>query len=130
MVSALYAALLALIQVALTMNVVRYRMAQSVSLGTERGNSELMRAVRAHGNFIEIVPISLILLMLGDLQGAPHWCLHSLGILIVVGRAFHIYAILKCPNSVGLPRGIGMVMNLFSLILGALLNLWLSLPAL
>ncbi len=128
MISAFYAALLALFQVVLTFNIVRLRYAQRVSLGS--GDDTLTRAVRAHGNLTEIVPISLILLVLADLQGAPHWSLHSLGMLIVLGRFAHAYAILKSPNSVGVGRMAGMIMNVAALILGALLNLWLSLPVL
>ena len=94
MACALYAALLALIQVALTFNIVRMRYAQGVSLGTDKGDGDLLRGVRAHANFTEIVPIALILILLAELQGAPLWCIHSLGMMLVAGRFLHIFAIL------------------------------------
>lgn len=129
MISAIYIAVLAIAQIALTANVVRMRLTQKVSLGTEKGDAELLRAVRAHGNFIEIVPMGLLLLLAGELQGAPGWCVHSLGMLLLAGRGLHAYAILKCPHSAGMPRTIGMLLNLAALFFGALVNLWLALAA-
>jgi uncharacterized membrane protein YecN with MAPEG domain len=126
MVCAIYAALLALIQVALTANVVRFRRSQRVSLGTEKGDNELLKAVRTHGNFTEIVPMGLLMILLAELQGVPLWCVHSLGALLLIGRLFHIYAILCCPNSYGLSRTVGMALSLATLILGALVNLWVA----
>ena len=130
MVSAFYAALLVLVQVALTVNVVRFRRAQKVSLGTEKGDESLVKAVRAHGNFIETVPAALIIIVLAELQGAPLWSIHSLGMLLLIGRGLHAHAILKCPNSYGITRPVGMALSLSVLILGALVNLWLAIPLL
>jgi uncharacterized membrane protein YecN with MAPEG domain len=130
MISAFYAALLALVQVGLTLNVVRYRRSQHVSLGTEGGDATLLKAVRAHGNFIEVVPLALLMIVLAELQGAPGWILHSLAMLLVIGRVLHIYAILFGPHKKGQPRVVGMVLSLFVLILGALINLWFAFPAL
>jgi uncharacterized membrane protein YecN with MAPEG domain len=46
--------------------------------------------------------------------------------MLVAGRLSHIYAILRCPNSVGTPRIFGMALSLMTLILGALVNLWVA----
>lgn len=130
MVSAIYAALLALMQIGLTLNVVKYRRAQKVSLGTEKGDWELTRAVRAHGNFTEIVPMALFMLVLCDLQGAPVWFIHSLGMILIIGRVLHVIALLKFKYAYGWPRFVGMVLSLLVLLLGALMNLWLAVPGL
>jgi uncharacterized membrane protein YecN with MAPEG domain len=130
MITAFYAALLALIQVGLTLNVVRYRRTQKISLSTESSDGELLKAVRAHGNFIEIVPMGLLMIVLAEFQGAPGWSIHSLGMLLLIGRVLHAHAILLCPNSYGVTRPVGMVLSLFVLILGALINLWLAIPVL
>lgn len=130
MISAFYAAILALAQVGLTLNVVRYRRMQGVSLGAENGSPELLKAVRAHGNFIEILPMGLLMILLAELQGAPSWSIHSLGMLLIVGRALHVHAILLCPNSYSITRPMGMVLSLSVLLIGALINLWFAFPML
>ena len=63
-----YAALLALYYIYLSVNVIKIRKAEGISLGNG-SNTALERATRAHGNFIEYVPISLILVFLLEYQG-------------------------------------------------------------
>ncbi|HCO65571.1 MAG TPA: hypothetical protein DIT60_12395, partial [Alcanivorax sp.] len=63
MTTALYAALAALIILALAANVVRLRLRHGVSLG-DGGRGELNRAIRAHGNAVEYTPVILILMAL------------------------------------------------------------------
>lgn len=47
------------------------------------------RAVRAHGNCVEYLPLSLFLLLVLAMTGlAPLW-LHVLGIALTVGRLLH-----------------------------------------
>ncbi|MCC6597553.1 MAG: MAPEG family protein [Alphaproteobacteria bacterium] len=130
MISAFYAAILALMQVFLTVNVARLRWHYKVSLSHESEDGELLRAARAHGNFVEIVPMALILLLLADFQSAPGWFLNALGLMLLIGRGLHAYAILRCPHSAGRPRIIGMILSLLVLIFGAALNLYLALPLL
>lgn len=130
MITGFYVALLALMQIGLTLAVVQQRRTQKVSLGTDKGDWHLIRAVRAHGNFTEIVPMAVLVILLAELQGAPLWAVHSLGILLVLGRILHAYAIFKCKYSTGMPRVVGIVLNLFVLLLGGLVNLWLAIPSL
>lgn len=87
-ITAVFAAALAIVQVAFTMRVINFRFANQVSLG-DGGHSELQKRVRAHANFTETVPIALILLLLNELSGtADHW-LYGLGGALVVARVFH-----------------------------------------
>lgn len=87
-VSALYAGLLGLWLMYLTWEVSRRRRRHDVSLGSG-GVPELERGIRAHGNAAETVPLGLILLMLAEGMGAPHWGLHLAGAMLVVGRVMH-----------------------------------------
>ncbi|WP_149981158.1 MAPEG family protein [Pseudoalteromonas rhizosphaerae] len=88
MIVSLYAALLALFYIYLTMNVVKVRRAERISLG-DGGNQQLQCAMRAHGNFIEYVPLAIILLFLVEYQGlASHYC-HAFGAALLIGRVFH-----------------------------------------
>ena len=87
-----YGALLALVYVALTIRVVRFRFQARVSLGTG-GDRDLERRIRAHGNFAEYVPLSLLLIAFVETQGQPAWLIHLLCVLLVAGRAAHAYAL-------------------------------------
>jgi uncharacterized membrane protein YecN with MAPEG domain len=90
---AFYAGLSGLIAIALAINVARNRIARRVNLGT--GDDPLMeRAIRAHGNFIENVPLVLLLLLLLALGGVSAWWLHGLGIALLIARLAHAYGLL------------------------------------
>ena len=55
MIISFYAAVLAFMYIYLSINVVKVRKSNQISLGTN-DNQQLLRATRAHGNFIEYVP--------------------------------------------------------------------------
>src|SRR5258708_28779345 len=83
--TALYIALNAAIMVALAANVIRMRYRTRTRFG-DTGNPEMMRAVRAHGNNTEYVPIALILLLLAHNLGAGLPLIHAIGLPLTVGR--------------------------------------------
>ena len=60
-VTPLYVALLALWLLVLSARVIRERQAARVSLG-DGGNRRLQRAIRGHANFVEYVPLALLML--------------------------------------------------------------------
>ncbi|WP_394190907.1 MAPEG family protein [Pseudoalteromonas atlantica] len=92
MIISFYAAVLAFMYIHLSMNVVKVRKANKISLGTDN-NESLIRATRAQGNFIEYVPFALILIFLAEFQGlGSHYC-HLLGGLLVFGRICHSIAL-------------------------------------
>jgi uncharacterized protein len=68
MVSSIYAGILALLIVWLSLNVIKLRRGNKVSLG-DGGFPELQNAIRAQGNATEYIPISFILLILLELSG-------------------------------------------------------------
>ena len=88
MIISFYAAILAFMYIYLSINVVKVRKANQISLGTN-DNQQLLRATRAHGNFIEYVPFALILIFLAEYQGlSSHYC-HAFGAALLIGRVFH-----------------------------------------
>ena len=91
-VTPLYAALLGLIFIPYTMRVGFYRGKSKIFLG-EGGDEELLRRVRGQGNFIETVPIALLLLVVMELTGAGNNWLHALGAILVFGRLSHYIGI-------------------------------------
>jgi uncharacterized protein len=87
-----YAAALTLLYIALTFFVIRQRRSAKSSLGTN-GSKALERAVRAHGNFIEYVPLALILMLIAEMRVAHPYILHAVGIALVVARTLHALGI-------------------------------------
>jgi uncharacterized membrane protein YecN with MAPEG domain len=87
-VTALYAGLMGLWLLALAFAVMSERRRHDVSVG-DAGVPSLQRAVRAHGNAVEYVPIALILLGLAEGMGMPGWLLHLAGLALTVGRGLH-----------------------------------------
>ena len=68
-ISTLYAAILGLLFVPATVYVGFYR-AQNKIVLLDGGDQELARRIRAQGNFIETVPLAVILLILMEYNGA------------------------------------------------------------
>ena len=97
-VTALYAGILALVLVGLSLYVVRGRWANKVSVG-DGGNADMLARMRAHANFIEYVPIALIGLYSLEVTRHSVYLLHVLGIALVVARLMHpIGMVRKSPN--------------------------------
>ncbi|WP_426954468.1 MAPEG family protein [Muricoccus radiodurans] len=88
----LYAGLLGLLFLALSVRTIMARGQAKVMLGTG-GVAALERAVRVHGNFSEYVPMVLVLLLIAELMGASSWLLHAAGLSLLVGRVLHALAI-------------------------------------
>lgn len=92
-VTAFFAGIVALIYIALTVNVVRGRYQHKVSIG-DGGKEAMTRRIRAHANFAEYVPLALVLMALNELNGMSANKLALLGALLVAGRISHAYSIM------------------------------------
>jgi hypothetical protein len=91
-ITALYAALLGLVMIALELLVGRHRLETDVSL-YDGGHRPLAVAIRRHANWAEHVPFALILLALIELNGAPAVWLHALGATLLVARIVHPFGL-------------------------------------
>jgi uncharacterized membrane protein YecN with MAPEG domain len=111
-ISSFYAALLALLIVWLSLRVIKLRRAKKVRLG-DGGEPELQVAIRAQGNATEYIPISLILLVLLELNGGHLAFVHSGGIALLAGRLLHARGLLTGSLRY---RILGMQITLFTLI--------------
>lgn len=87
-VTAFYAGLCGLLLIVLSGRVVRLRWKYKVGIGSG-GQEELARAIRAQANFVEYVPLTLLLLALAESQLAPGWLLHGAGAALFIGRVLH-----------------------------------------
>lgn len=125
LVTAIYAALLALLFLTLSLRVIRYRRAKLLSLGDE-GDRHLLRLMRAQANCAEYVPIGLLLMLIGELQGLPYWLLHVLGLMLLAGRVLHGIGFSSRPQKMPL-RVVGMALTLLQLAIAALCLLAYSL---
>lgn len=88
----LYAALLALVFVALSLRVIGARRSAKVAIGVS-GDAMLERRARVHANFAEYVPFALLLLALAELRAAPALLLHGLCLVLLLGRAAHAWGV-------------------------------------
>lgn len=119
-ITGLYAALCALLLLVLSVRVSMARSKTHVSLG-DGGNDFLFRRIRVQGNFVEYIPLLLIVLALLEFSGVATWYLHVYGIAVVIGRIVMIPAI---ERDTLLLRVLGMVGVYFPLCAGALYLLW------
>jgi len=88
MTLALYAGILGLLSIVLASLAGRHRGSTKISVG-DGGNAELLLAMRRHANFVEYVPLALVLIALVEMGGAPPLAIHLLGGGLVVSRICH-----------------------------------------
>ncbi|CAN5920127.1 hypothetical protein BH11PSE3_BH11PSE3_51850 [soil metagenome] len=81
------AGLLGLLAVSLTVSVGRLRGKKKIFLG-DGGDPEMLAAIRAHGNFMEFVPLCLVLLYaVSDFYS--FWTIAILSLVLLVSRLLH-----------------------------------------
>ena len=120
-VTPLYAGLIALLFVALSLKVIMARRSARVSVG-DGDDKTVIKAMRTQANCAEYAPIGILLLALAELQGAPGWTLHLLGSMLLLGRLMHAYGFGRTPQIVPV-RQLGMVLTFVMLIITAVANI-------
>lgn len=83
--------ILAIMLLVLSVRVMQGRSDAKVSLG-DGGDPTLIRRIRGMGNFVEYVPLALILLGLAEANGGSDWALWVCGVSLALGRLLHGYA--------------------------------------
>lgn len=121
-ITALYAALCALIVLILGLRVSMYRNAQRIGIG-DGGDPRLQRRIRAHANAVEHLPLTLLLLLLLELGQAQPWLLHLLGATLVAARVLHAVG-LNASGGKSWPRFSGALATYVIELALALLLLW------
>lgn len=125
MITAMYAAVLAVMYVGLALAVVRQRFKLRVGLGDGQ-QPELIKAIRIHGNFAEYVPLLLVIMLIAEQQQAAAWQIHLLGVFTVGGRLLHLTG-LRRSSGTSIPRFLGMIATFAALLCGAaflLIHAW------
>lgn len=121
-ITALYAGILALIVLALAINVTVHRVKLQVSLG-DGSKPQMLRMIRLHGNAAEYIPLALLLMAIYELNGGWPMALHIVGIALVASRVVQTGGMwaTDMPN---IGRQIGQSLTWLSLAALAALNLW------
>ena len=117
-ITSLYAGAAALMCVYLTLGVSRQRIKHKVSIG-DGDNRAVLVAIRAQGNFVEYVPIGLILMAAVEAQGAPALAVHAVGAMLIGGRLMHAIGFTRRPQILIL-RQLGTVLNLLMVLAAGL----------
>ncbi|HEY8099394.1 MAG TPA: MAPEG family protein [Burkholderiaceae bacterium] len=89
-ITAMYAAILAIILTALAINVTVHRAKLDVPIG-QSDNPLMLRMIRIHGNAAEYIPITLLLMLVYEINGGNHIALHGLGLALVAARLLHVW---------------------------------------
>jgi hypothetical protein len=117
-ITPIYASILALLFVGLSVRTLLVRRRLGVAVG-DAGNVELLRASRVHANFAGYVPLSILLLGLCEVQGASPLGLHVAFASLVVARVAHAYGVSQLKEPFGF-RVFGVAVTLSLLILSSL----------
>lgn len=81
-----------LLLLALLWPIVRLRRGRKVGLG-DGGDRELLRRIRIHANFVEYVPMLLVLLALLEFAGLDRRAVAALGGMLLVARLLHAHGL-------------------------------------
>lgn len=123
MITMLYAALLALVYIGLTLCVVQGRFKHRIGLG-DGGIEPMTQRIRAHANFAEYVPFALLLIFLVEYARYPAILVHALGTALVIARILHAVGLYGSPNK-SLGRMYGTIATVSVMLVSALLLLWM-----
>lgn len=86
--TASYAAVLALLYVAMTAYVITTRARRNINIG-DGGDPHMLLAIRRHGNMTEYVPFALLLMGFAEILGLGATWLHLAGFALIGGRILH-----------------------------------------
>ena len=116
-VTPIYAAALGLVFIVLTMRVGLYRAKTKIFIGVG-DDPEMLRRMRGQANFVETVPITIILLVILEVLGVSDIWLHALGGALLVSRIAHYLGLTQlAPASF---RVIGMTVTLVIILVSSI----------
>ena len=105
----IYAAILGLIFVYLSVRVVKHRRSAKVSLG-DGDNPALRKAIAVHNNFSQYVPLTLLLITFVELNHASAIITHGLCACLLAARVAHAYGLAQ-PVQIMRLRQVGVLLT-------------------
>ncbi len=115
-ITILFAGILGLMAIGLGATAGLYRAKEGISIG-DGGNQELLMRMRRHANFVENVPLALILIGLLEMQGVSSTAIYVLGGMLVLGRILHFVGFGEDIGSK--TRGIGAGLTILSILVAS-----------
>ena len=112
-ITLMFVAVFALLQVLIT-NLVGYARIENEVHFYDEGDVDLRRRQRAHANFTETAPITLLAMAGAEMLGTPSNILWAGGLILLLGRLWHYYVI----RSVGWSNGRAASMMLTFIAMG------------
>ena len=97
-ITAFYLAVLALLYVVLSLQVIRLRRMNRAAFG-DSGNLALRSAIRAHAHFAEYVPITTLMVAFLEASGASALRVHVLMGALVAARLLHPLGMYAAPDT-------------------------------
>ena len=91
-ITAVFAGLLALMLVGISVRVTVLRARKKINL-FDGGDEQLGRAIRVQGNFVEYVPMALALMALIEWTGAAPWLVYVTGAVLLAARVVHAFGL-------------------------------------
>jgi uncharacterized membrane protein YecN with MAPEG domain len=129
-ITLLFVGIMAIFALVLSFRAGSFRGKTGVSvLYGEPANMELAERVRVHQNFLEYVPMLLILMGAIELAGGSATFLYAIGAALVVARIAHAVG-LKHDNMGHIGRLIGAGGTALITLVAAVYALWMAVPAL
>lgn len=123
-VTLVFTALLILVSVPMSITVGLRRAKTGIQL-LHGDDDELLRRIRAHGNFTEYVPLALIALAGAEVAGVPTWLVVTCGTVLLLGRLIHYVSLRRAPDGTGRLIGAAAT-SIVSLTLGTSILLQLA----
>ena len=122
-VTGVFAAVLGILLLVLSVQVVKFRVKYKKTMGTT-DDRDFEAAVRAHGNLIEYAPLGLIMLGIAELNGVAGGLIYWTGMALVVGRILHAWGMINGHGEEHKARAIGIVLTWLAILAAAILLLW------
>jgi uncharacterized membrane protein YecN with MAPEG domain len=124
-VTSMIALPMALLMIGLAYRVAALRIKNKIGLGMS-SNKTLAKAMAAHGNATENVPLTLILFAMAEIQGADSVLLSVWGVIFIVGRFMNALGVSQHAGR-SLGRMYGIILSWFAIVFLGGLNIWLNL---
>ena len=124
-ITALYAGIMMIFALALSFRAGGFRGKTGISVGHgEPVNMDLAERVRIHQNFLEYVPMAIILMGILETNGGNATFLHVFGVVLIIARIAHAVG-LKHDNMGHPGRVIGAGGTALISVVAALYTLWM-----